>query len=344
MNTNGKLILVALAAALAAAAPACSSDDGGEGGNQPPVDTGDEICDNGVDDDDDGAVDCADPNCVEVASCKIGCTEQVPACEADAVGQINQVCIPSRGEGICVPAGAVSEEGALERGSILVFNQLADALKNLAQRNKAYLVEYFHPIRPDGARATCADLVAAGLSGRAVTGFNIVGSTGGPIATPDTTVPTLTPEMPVPATSQGWLVLSRFYGTTDDQGRPAGELLAIGCKDGVVVPEGAYVEGDESRTVTVTIGPVCDPGDPNSCAGGKTCQVGALVCRDRRCGDSCSALENETCREVDLDGDGVSQPECLQLCDPENLDVQPCKGDGERCDTTPGERPACIPS
>lgn len=337
-----RLILLALATALAAAAPACSSDDdggnggGGGTGGTGGIDTGDEICDNAIDDDGDGAIDCDDPNCSELEACKVGCTDQIPDCEADREGRINQVCIPTGGSGVCVPAGQVSDTGEIPRGSVMLFNQLSAPLESLAARNKAFLVQLFHPTNPDGSDASCDDIFQAGLTGGDISGVNLVGSSQGAIATPDTTVPAPAFEMPLAPEGEGWIVLVRFFGTRDLQGRPGGELLGIGCKEGVVIPPGAYVEGSEEHTATVVIDPVCSPADPDSCAGGKTCQVGALVCRDQRCTD-CSALNNRTCRDMD------GEPVCLQMCDPANLDVQPC-GDGERCDTTPGERPACVPA
>lgn len=339
MNTNSKLVLVALATALVAASPACSSSDdngggnaGGGGGGGGSIDTGNEICDNGVDDDGDEAVDCDDPNCLEVEACHIGCTDQVPACEGSTSATISQICM----QGTCVPAGQVSDDGAIVRGDMQVFNQLAPALQGgLTARNKAYLVEVFHPENPDGSAASCDAIVEAGLSGRTIPGVNLVGSIGNKIQVPDTTVPTLVPGLPVPPEGKSWIFLTRFYSTSDQQGRPAGELFAIGCKANVVVPPGAYVEGDESHTLSLTMQPVCNPADADSCSGGKTCQVGALVCRDRRCGTECSGLDRETCREID------GEPTCLKQCDPESL---PCTGDGERCDTTPGEQPACVPS
>jgi hypothetical protein len=354
VNANNKLILLALGVALAAAVPACSSSDddntgvggkggGGSGGTEEPIDTGNEICDNGIDDDEDELVDCDDPNCGEVEACHIGCSAQVPDCEADRLGAINQVCIPVDGEGTCVPSGNVTTDGALERGSVMLYNQLAPALSTLSSRNKAYLLEFFHPVNPDGTQASCDALFEAGLLAGDVALGNSVGLAWGEIVVPETTVPTLAVDIPVPSAGQGLLVLTRFYSHRDVTGRPGGELFGIGCQVNVTFPAGEFVE-DAEHTATVRIEPVCDPADENSCPGGKTCQVGALVCRDRRCGTECKTSENETCREVDLDGDGVAQPECLQMCDPAKLDIQPCKGDGERCDTTPGERPACIPS
>ncbi|WP_373044138.1 hypothetical protein [Vulgatibacter sp.] len=328
---NRNLLLLALAAALAAAAPACgSSSPGAEGPKNEPPDTGAEICDNGIDDDEDGAIDCADPNCLVLEECTAtGCTEQVPTCEADRVGQLNLICL----EGSCEPAGQLVD-GATVRGSVQVFNQLDSRLHSLTDRNKAVLVELFHPLKPDGSEATCDDIFVAGLDGGSLAAFNLVGASSRGISDPDTTIPAPAFEMPVPEEGTGFLLLSRFYGARDVSGNPGGELVGLGCKEGVVIPPGPYVE-DDDHAVYVTILPVCDPGN-DTCPDGKTCQIGALVCRDKRCGDTCSALDNNTCRDID------GSPTCVQMCDPERLETRPCAS-GERCDTTPGERPACIP-
>jgi hypothetical protein len=325
------LLLLALASALAAAAPACSSSDdteGGGGGSGGLPDTGTEDCFNGVDDDADGAIDCLDPSCLVIAECTPDCTGQVPGCEGDQQGAINRVCVG----GSCEAAGQISEDGALLRGSVVVYSTLVAAIQAQAGQNKAYLVEFFHPVRPDGSQATCDDLFEAGRSGAPVEGFNVVGSTSGSINVGDTTIPSMATGIPVEAEGSGWLMLSRLYGARDN-GMPAGELVGLGCQESVIIPAGEFVD-DAAHAVNVSIQPVCSPSDPNSCPGELTCKFGALVCRDERCVDCVGS--RVICRDVD------GSAECLQRCDPETIGTSPCPAD-HRCDTTPGYSPACIP-
>jgi len=330
------LLLLALAALLAAAAPACgsSSDDGdggaaGSGGDGGP-DTGDEICDNGEDDDGDEAVDCEDPNCAAFAACQTECTEQVPACESDTRGRIDRVCIA----GSCEPAGQISETGTLLRGGVRVVNQLPESLQTQASQNRSFLVELVHPVRPDGSMASCDALLDDARAGGPIAGYNLVGRSVGSVTATSgqENIPAPAFEMPVPEPGAGWLLLTRLYGALDN-GQPAGELMALGCKAGVVIPAGEFVDDDAHR-VTVQMQPVCSPSDPNSCPEPLTCKFGALVCRDERCTDCTGAAV--ICRDVDGD------PMCLKRCDPDKLDTAPCPAN-HRCDTTPGFSPACIP-
>src|SRR5690606_3238691 len=107
---------------------------------------------------------------------------------------------------------------------------------------------------------------------------------------------------------------TRFYGALDN-GQPAGELMALGCRAGVVIPAGEFVDDDDHRG-SIQMQPVCSPSDPASCPDPLTCKFGALVCRDERCTDCSGAAV--ICRDVDGDA------QCLKRCAPETLDTQPC--------------------
>ena len=76
-------------------------DSGEPGGPGAGADTGDERCFNGADDDDDDLIDCADPSCVEVATC----VPVAQGLEAGALVPVEQPC----------PAGFEAGELAVHR-------------------------------------------------------------------------------------------------------------------------------------------------------------------------------------------------------------------------------------
>lgn len=332
-RSNRNLLVLGLVALLAAAAaPACGSDsneaggaDGGTGGGGGTVETGGEDCFNEADDDGDELVDCADPDCFVLDVCSNECNAQVPGCEANQTGRITRVCL----DGACAPAGPVSEEGELVRGNIHVYSRLADNLRPIAARNKAISLELIHPERPDGTPATCDALIDAGRFGGSLAAFNVIGFASLSIQEPGDTIPAPAYNMPV-SDERGWLVLVRLWGARDRTGQPTGEVVALGCRDGVQMPEGPYDPEDPVRNVTVDVQAVCTRDE--HCPEPLTCLAGALLCRDARCGNCGHA---GVCREVN------GEPICLKTCDPEG-ETQTCPSN-HRCDTTPGLTPACVP-
>lgn len=335
-------ILFGLAALLAAGAFACGSSDddrpndngaGGGGGVEIP-DTGDEDCFNGEDDDGDGLVDCDDPDCSVVPECQGSCTSQMPVCETNQTGRSARVCL----DGSCQPAGTVSDDGKLVLGSVSVRATLADNLRIFKDRNRTYLLELVHPMRPDGVRTTCKDLVEDARFGGSLERFNVIAAVTNAIERAEDTTPMPAFDMPVPD-EEGWFALVRFWGARTPTGDPAGEVVAIGCMEGMQIPatcDLACVQDEtcrEERGCNVNlrfVESVCKPGgsecpDPLSC-------TTALLCRDQRCED-CNR-SGVVCRDVD--GDAM----CLKTCDVAG--TQRCP-ERHRCDTTPGMVPACVP-
>lgn len=318
LPANRKLLLLALLAASVAAAPACSS-----GGDSKPPDTGGEDCNNGLDDDADGAVDCGDLDCQVLESCQ-GCTTQAE-CSPPGTTRVELIC----DAGECAPAGALTPDGeSVARGNVMVRAQLEQALVTLAPRNHAYLLEVFAPVKPDGTATTCDDLLEAGRFGGEIVGFNRIGMGAQAISNPSDVTPAAAFNMPVTAAGSSALVMVRFYGVYTTNGTAGGEMLGMGCTPGVVIPEGAFVD-DEAHNVDLIIRAPCSPNDASTCPEGKSCVRGMFVCRDTSCTD-CG--DREVCRDS----------MCRRECDPATLANDPCP-ELQRCDTTPGERTACVP-
>jgi hypothetical protein len=335
MSTNRiPLLALALVAALGLSFAACSGDDpddkdktgqggDGAGGDLGPV----EICDNGIDDDEDELVDCEDPDCETHEACDNGSCKQ---CQDQAGCSQGLVCASE----VCEPQGRVDPQGNFLTGAIMVNASLEKLIEGFPQRNRAYSVELYYPVRPNGEPLDCKALLKAGRVSSTIPDVNRVKRTTASIETGTLLNRLLASGSPVPADGIGYLALVRYYSVQGLDGAPAGELTAIGCTENVVVVEGAFVD-DEDHAVDVSMGPVCRPSDPTSCPDERTCSQ-AFLCKNLNCGSDCGAAYNTVCRRID--GEDV----CVEDCDPNRLEINGCES-GEICDTTPGELPACIP-
>ena len=325
-------LLLALAASSGAALlPGCDDGEGGAGGDDGGQGGGggapsSELCDNGIDDDANGQIDCLDAGCAADESCRIGgneCSAQIPDCEGDLNGSINQICAG----GTCAAAGPIQPDATLRRGNVIVQNQLDGVRPDLV---RSFLVRVYHPSRPDGSTLTCADL-AAMADREDPAQVNVILRVTGGVSQQGATIAAPAFGAPVSEEGQPFLVHTTFYSADRDTltAEPRGEFVGLGCEQGVVIPEGEYVQ-DEAHTVGVAVKPICDPAN-DTCPAPKTCLVGARICRDQRCEPACQSIA--ACRDV---GNG---PECLRKCDPSD----PQCANLERCDATEGEPSVCVP-
>lgn len=279
-----------------------------------------EICDNGVDDDDNGFLDCEDPWCDTHEACVTGCTSQSDCRAAD---RTVEVCM----EGICRVATSYDDEGNVLLGEVGIVNEF-DPRRTNTLSIKSYSIHYFHPAIPGNTSEklscdTLAELArSASLDPRA---FNVIRNSNWDF--PNTGNQSyLVRDSGVPATGEtGWVVLIRFFtGPRASETRvPTGTMLAFSCLEDFDNPPGGW---DESRQVEVQVEPACrNDGD---CAEGWECQVAAGLCTFK-CDPVCEP--GFTCRQLEN-----GEPACLRKCD--SLPCEP----GYICDETPGWVPACF--
>lgn len=282
-----------------------------------------EICDNGIDDDDNELVDCEDPYCETHSACVTDCSSQAQ-CGDDP--RAVQVCM----DGICRMAVTFDGEGKVLVGEVGIMNQF-DIRRTKLSSIKSYTVEYFHPAIPGSSSPlTCETLATQAREATLVPSkYNVIRTIHNAF-TQSSGDTFLIRDSGVPATSDvGWVTLTRFFeGNREAQsGVPTGRMLAFSC-----VPELQVFPGstwDPSRQEVVDVSPTCS--SDSDCADGWECITSTGLCAYRQCEPSCP--QGTTCRQL-ASGDA----QCLVKCHP----TLPCES-GYRCDSTPGWEPACFP-
>ena len=317
----GFLPLVAVVGCDSGEAPSDPAGGGGGSGGAPST----ELCDNGLDDDANGAIDCLDAGCATFSRCVIGgeeCAAQVPTCEGNLSGSINEICVA----GACRAAGPIQPDGTLQRGNIKVVSRLDGVRPDLA---RSFLVRVLHGRKPDGEALDCA---AVNASADVEALANVVVRNTGEVTEASDTIPAPAFGLPVTSGGETFLVQSVFYSADRNTltAEPTGEVVGFGCEEGLQVPPGDYTD-DDTHNFGVVVKPICDPAN-DTCPAPKTCLIGARICRDQRCVPAC--VSGTSCRDL---GDG---PTCLRKCDP----AEPICANLERCDASPGEQPICVPA
>lgn len=280
-----------------------------------------EICDNGVDDDENELVDCADPSCETDEACMTGCQSQA-ACMTE--GTAVEVCV----EGICRTAATFEGGEALE-GQVGIVNQF-DPARTRVNTIKSYSMEYFHPAIPGSSEPlTCERLAEEARAGTLdPSKFNLLRFA--PRMFPSDARDTyLLRDSGVLVTSdEKWVVLTRFYEghLNQDADRVTGRMIAFSCVEDLSVLPGSW---DPARQVEIEVQPSCT--SDAHCAEGWECMPAVGLCAYRQCDPPCDARV-DTCRELE------GKPTCLAKCQENN----PCDP-GFRCDQTPGWEPACFP-
>lgn len=282
-----------------------------------------ELCDNGIDDDENGLVDCDDPGCDTDPACITGCKSQS---ECSWTGGATEICT----EGICRTVATFDDDGKVITGEVGVFNQF-DTTRTRVNTIKSYLMEYFHPAIPGSSeKLDCEFLAEAARSGTLDT-LELNRIRVAPRIFPsDSRDSYLLRDNGVLVTSDTkWLMLTRYFEgkfSEDSATRVTGRMLAFSCVEELEVFPG---EWDPSTQVPVDVQPGCY--DDEHCAEGWECMKAVGLCAYQQCDPPCDA-RGFTCRQ-----DANGEPKCLPKCH-ENRPCEP----GYRCDETPGWEPACY--
>lgn len=286
-----------------------------------------EICDNGIDDTDNGLIDCEDPSCDTDSACRTDCSAQ-STCTTGGSSDVVSVCT----DGVCRSAASYGKDGEVLHGEVGIVNKY-DQRRTKVSTLRTYSVHFFHPTVPGSKeRLTCETLMT--LARQATlepSKLNVIKTISNQFVQTSDRQNDLIRVADVPATGEeNWLALTRFYtgslGVESKQ--PTGQMPALSCIENFRNPPGKW---DPSRQVEVEVQAACrNDGD---CASGWTCQTAVGLCAYMRCDPAC--VSGEVCREMD---DG--EPSCMIRCEAGD---PPCPV-GNRCDTTPGWRPACFPN
>lgn len=285
-----------------------------------------EICDNGIDDTDNGLIDCEDPTCEMDPACRTDCTTQSACRDVAKLA----ACI----DGVCRTAGSyrTDDDGQthLLVGEVGIVNQF-DQRRTKVSTLRTYAVDFFHPALPGSKeRLTCETLTSlARTASLDSSQFNVVYAYTHSIDSPADRQNYLIRTADVPATGdEKWLVLTRFYtgNLNVETKQPTGQMPALSCIEEFRNPPGKW---DPSRQVEADVQAACR--NDSDCASGWTCQTAVGLCAYLSCDPSC--VSGEVCREME---DGT--PACMIRCEAGD---PPCPV-GHRCDTTPGWRPACF--
>lgn len=280
-------------------------------------------------------IDCSLPGCKQAPECKSGCTAQAPDCVSGVFTdkKVERICLA----GTCMPAGARTEEGVLRRGGLYLPHTF-DANVNVNNLNKkGFVITVHHATRPGGGTLTCKDLLKGDADDTSES--NVVARTTGKVESINEGEILLTSvrDVPLPEGGSSHLVLSRFYSVSPNNvtKEPGGILYARGCSTVSDIPEGPLPDRqDEAHTLEMEVFTACDIKDKTSCTDGKQCVAGAGFCS--------YTCEGCTHREVCRPPRPGAEPQCLLSCDPDRGVGCPA-GEMPRCDTTPGEIPACLP-
>jgi hypothetical protein len=341
----GYILAAFLALGLAAVAPACGGDkesgntggSGGEGGTGgTDILPGVEICDNNADEDDDGLIDCQDPDCEESPLCCVGeacfagCTAEGQAkCEREIDQTVSMVCTP---EGVCEPAGLLDADGNLRRGEAMVMSKTAE-VSTMNYRGQQVLV--LSSKRPNTTEPLdCNKIMSREVDPTDPTQVNAVYEMAAQIAQPGDLIPAPAFGVPLPREDEDLILVVRFFAATpDEKTNPRGDIVGEGCTVFDTIPEGRYDTDSENpdRQWQVTIRLYCGGALNRQCPEPKSCQYG--LCRDNRCaeqGTPCSA--GYVCREWE------GEVACRKSCNPES----PVCPNLHRCDATPGEVAVCV--
>ena len=332
------LLAAVLALGLGTVIYACSGGDegpgeegkGGTGGAGPGV----EVCDNALDDDEDGKIDCLDPDCEDTEICCPGglCRTQCGVngqadCQAKLSGSINMVCSP---ENVCEHAGQVDEEGHIRRGEALIWSQMAEVSAMHYQGEQLMVLSSDRPGTDE--KVTCDKIMYRQLDPTDPKQVNVVHETAVKVSAKQDVINAPAFGVPVPKEGQKLIAVMRFFSAAPDAyGEPRGDIVGEGCAEFDTIPEGSYDSDQDNpaRNWEIKIRLFCGGYLNRECPEPKTCVVG--LCRDTRCG-TCGP--NYVCREWN------GEPDCRKACNPD----QPDCPNLHRCDATAGEVTACVPA
>ncbi|WP_373048622.1 hypothetical protein [Vulgatibacter sp.] len=171
---------------------------------------------------------------------------QVPDCEFDVEGDIDEICTLDG----CVDAGVRGGGGTIERGEIKVFGQ-SNPVTMPVSSIKSYAIRVYHPITNTGELLDCETILAA--PDRYDGSWNVLRRSTGDVPTPNEQIPAQARSIPVNDESTPLLAeLAFFGGRRDTSGEPQGSVIAVGCADGIRVVPGPFVN-DEDHVYATTM-------------------------------------------------------------------------------------------
>lgn len=164
----------------------------------------------------------------------------LPFCETGLRSAIDAICLP---EG-CAAAGTIDEEtGEIRRGAFQIYGSV-DALTVPVKSIRSYHGDLFHPTTSVGTRLDCETVLASERYWAPQ--WNVVRRTTGPVTNPNQTIPTLLTQVPANDASTPYVAVIHFHsGPLGGDLLPTGALLAVGCAEGVIVPEGPIDDGQD---------------------------------------------------------------------------------------------------
>jgi len=168
----------------------------------------------------------------------------LPGCEApDAPGFIETICTL---EG-CMDAGARAEGAPrILRGDVKAWGTL-DPVMMPVSSIRSYAARVYHPATNVGGTLDCETILAT--EGWYDVGWNLLDRNTGDVPSPRQSIGVNLPNLPVNDEEHPFLVQLAFYGGgRDTRGEPTGQVIAVGCLDDVVVPEGAFDPDDPNRS------------------------------------------------------------------------------------------------
>ena len=330
------LLATLLVLGLAVAGPSCSGGDdsknegkGGDGGTGPVA----EVCDNDVDDDENGLTDCQDTACERTEICCPECFTQCgelgqAACASSLSGKVEMVC---NATGVCEHGSQVDADGEPVIGQVMVMGQMREI--NPTMDYGGVHLRVISKKRPNtSVEATCDAIMKREIDPANPNDVNVVWEAGHPTGAELELMSVDLANVPLPREGDGRLAVVRFFGPKpDSRGNMRGDIVGEGCEPFGEIPAGDRLgdEANPARTLEVDIRLFCGGYLDRECPEPKSCVFG--LCRDTRCG-TCGP--GQTCREWN----GV--PECRKSCNPD----QPDCPNLHRCDASPGEVAACVPA
>ena len=168
----------------------------------------------------------------------------LPGCvDRDAPGPIETICTM---EG-CLDAGARAPEAQqILRGDVKAWGTLDPVMMPVSSIG-AYVTHVYHQATSTGVQLDCATILAT--EGWYHESWNLLDRNTGAIPNPKQSIGVSLPQLPVNDEEHPFLVQLAFYGGgRDNDGEPTGQVIAVGCLDDVVVPEGAFDPDDPNRS------------------------------------------------------------------------------------------------